>query len=102
MKAEDIKLDDNSRYKLVDIGADGDILYTKLPDEVVIDISDPLAIHTCSKGETYENISFKYYGTVKLYWVILYANNIIDPFKELENGDILYIPRRRNIPEIKS
>lgn len=100
MKPEDIKLDENSRYKSVEKGVDGDIIYTKLPDEVIIDISDPLAIHTCSLGDTYESISYKYYGTVKLYWAILYANNIIDPFEELKSGTTLYIPRRRNIPEV--
>lgn len=101
MEVKDIKFDDNSRYRNLPVQEGGDIGYSELPDIVEISIEDPLAIHTASVGETWEILSYKYYGTTKLYWAILYANNIIDPFVELQHGDVIYIPRRRDIPEVK-
>lgn len=98
---DNIVLDDYSRYRKLPIQQEGDISYSELPDEVSISIEDPLAVHECVLGDRLELISYKYYGTTKLYWAIAYANNIIDPLVELENGDILYIPRRRDIPEVK-
>lgn len=37
-------------------------------------------------------ISLKVYGTLKLWWFILMANDIIDPFMGLELGQTLVIP----------
>ena len=71
-----------------------------LPDVVNVNKSDPLAIHICELGDTIENISYKYYGTTKLFWVILYCNDIVDPFIELQTGDRIVIPNRLNIPNI--
>ena len=43
-------------------------------------------------------ISFKYYGTVKLWWAIAVANDIQNPFEKIEKGTILRIPIIANIP----
>jgi len=37
-------------------------------------------------------ISYKMYKTPGLYWVILYMNNIIDPFEDMYPGMLLRIP----------
>lgn len=33
-------------------------------------------------GDTPENIAHRYYGDVYRYWLVLYSNNIIDPYSE--------------------
>ena len=37
-------------------------------------------------------ISYEAYDTTELWWLILIANNIIDPFEELYEGRIIDIP----------
>lgn len=37
-------------------------------------------------------ISYKIYGTVRYWWVILLANNIQNPFTGISVGDILKLP----------
>ena len=37
-------------------------------------------------------LSYKFYGTPKLYWVILWLNNISDPFEGMYPGMLLRIP----------
>lgn len=39
-------------------------------------------------------ISYKIYRTTSLWWLILMANEIIDPFKDLYLGRVLKIPPR--------
>lgn len=42
-------------------------------------------------------ISLMFYGTEQLYWVIAYANQLIDPFAETVVGLKLRIPDRENL-----
>ena len=44
-------------------------------------------------------ISLKFYGTEQLYWVIAWANDMIDPFAETYRGRRLRIPDRENVFE---
>jgi hypothetical protein len=37
-------------------------------------------------------ISYKNYGTVNYWWIILFINGIADPFYDMHVGDILIIP----------
>jgi nucleoid-associated protein YgaU len=39
----------------------------------------------------WDNISFKYYGTPNLWWVICMMNNITNPFEEINPGDNIKI-----------
>lgn len=39
-----------------------------------------------------DTISYKNYGTVRYWWLILYVNGIGDPFSELTLGQLLQIP----------
>lgn len=41
--------------------------------------------HQLSVKDTLESISLTYYNTTKLWWLILVANDIIDPFDFLQN-----------------
>lgn len=42
-------------------------------------------------------ISYKAYGTVQFWWVIMTVNGITNPFTDLEVGDILEIPSKLDI-----
>lgn len=42
-------------------------------------------------------ISYKAYGSVEFFWVILLVNSIEDPFSELTPGLILTIPHKLDI-----
>ena len=48
--------------------------------------------HTVVEGETLQNIAFKYYGDSGLWYLISEANNILNPFEELTDGQIIRIP----------
>lgn len=43
-------------------------------------------------SDTWTNISFKFYNTIKLWWLICKFNNVKNPFTELTAGKILKIP----------
>lgn len=49
-----------------------------------------------TKGEQFnpDLIAFNEYGDESLYWVILMANNILDPFSELYAGKTIRIPSK--------
>jgi hypothetical protein len=44
-----------------------------------------------------DNISYMYYKTPHLYWVILRINDIVDPFEEMYGGMILRIPQIQRV-----
>ncbi len=48
--------------------------------------------HTVKDGETLQNIAFRYYGDSGKWYLIAEANNILNPFQELEPYQILRIP----------
>jgi hypothetical protein len=48
-------------------------------------------IHTFREGDYWTKLASKYYGNKKLWWVILVANNIINPLKLPETGTELKI-----------
>jgi len=54
-----------------------------------------------------ENISWyelsqQFYGTTRLWWTILIANNIINPFTDIKTGDKIKIFKKQVISEILS
>jgi len=48
--------------------------------------------HTVLDGETLQNIAYRYYGDSGRWYLIAEANNILNPFQELEPYQILRIP----------
>ena len=44
------------------------------------------------ESDSWTNISYKFYGTVKLWWLICRFNNVKNPFNELKAGKIIKIP----------
>lgn len=51
---------------------------------------------------SWTNLSYKIYGTIKLWWVICLANGIINPIEFPENGAKLKIIRPEYVREILS
>ena len=48
--------------------------------------------HTVKDGETLQHIAFRYYGDSGKWYIIAEANKILNPFKELEMGNLIRIP----------
>lgn len=44
-------------------------------------------------------LAYKFYGNAKYYWMIGYANNIVDPLQPIKKGTTVRIP---NISEVSS
>lgn len=51
---------------------------------------------------TWTNLSYKVYGTIKLWWIICLTNNIINPTQYPEGGAKLKIIRPEYVREILS
>jgi len=45
-------------------------------------------------------ISYKYYGVEEYWWIIALANDIFDPFSDLDPGDYIRIPDQNTVYEI--
>ena len=54
----------------------------------------PATLYTISENEVgrLDNLAYKFYGNVNLWWVIAYANNIKNSFEDMSPGDVLQIP----------
>lgn len=50
------------------------------------------SIYEIKYGDSWTNISYKFYGTIKLWWLICKFNDVKDPFEELLQGSFLKIP----------
>jgi len=50
-------------------------------------------------GDSYTKVSYKYYGTVELWWLICIVNKINNPFSKINPGFKLYLlkPQYTNI-----
>jgi len=48
-------------------------------------------LYEVQNDDWWENISFKYYGTPDLWWIIALVNEVMNPFEHLEDGMNLYI-----------
>ena len=61
-------------------------------DTLELPIYDDHKIHTVLPDQTLQNIAWQYYGDSGLWYVIALANQIFDPFTEVNQGDKLIIP----------
>lgn len=69
---------------------EGDYSLETRPPRICISPDD--VQHTVLEGETLQNIAFRYYGDSGKWYIIAEANNIMNPFEELHDGQILTIP----------
>jgi len=49
----------------------------------------------------WETISYKYYNDIDIWWLICLSNNILNPFEEINEGNILTILLPHYIPYIQ-
>lgn len=79
-----VRLVDEDGRDYIEMLTDEDMYVPESPDDI---------IHEVKPGEEgrLDLISYKYYNTPGLYWVICYANNIDDPM-DVKAGTILRIP----------
>lgn len=92
------RLDNTSQLKLFNLLQDinGDILFNvfnayQLSSEVID--SSFFEVYEIENDDWWDNISFRFYGTSYLWWVIALTNNIHNPFEEIEAGKLIYILR---------
>lgn len=82
----------NTKVKTDDFVAPGRVRYERWrpPD---IDMTE-YDIYTVGQSDLNrpDLIAHKMYGDVSLWWVIMYVNNIFDPFRDLCPGMVLKVP----------
>jgi hypothetical protein len=42
-------------------------------------------------------ISYKLYDSVDYWWLIMYVNDIVDPWNELEENDVIKVPNSQDV-----
>jgi LysM repeat protein len=57
-------------------------------------------IYMIREGDTWPLISYKTYGDIKLWWIITYMNNIINPITSLKPGNTIKLPKKLLAEEI--
>lgn len=89
----------DSRYRFLDVLELED---RKLTYETMENIEFPSTnkdkYHEVKTEETnrLDKIAYRYYRNPTLWWVIAYANDILDPF-QLERGELLRIPAKSSV-----
>lgn len=56
--------------------------------------------HLWSGTDNFYHLSYQYYNTTRLWWVILIANNIINPFDDIQPGTKLKILKQPVVSQI--
>lgn len=98
------KLDNYNFANLFNVVNKGKNSYFNLCRSIYFNVDniDPslIDIYEIAEGDTWTNISYRYFGTIKLWWLICKFNNIKNPFKELETGKFLKIPTKELMESI--
>lgn len=82
-----------SRYYVDRAINNGENLYYEFHNEVDIKSLDYITFKVDSKDHTLPAIAYKYYNNQLYWWILAYANDIIDPSKSLEIGSTIKVPR---------
>lgn len=95
------RLRNTSQLKLFNIlkDSDGDKFMNifrsfSLNEDILADAAT-FDTYEVSNDDWWENISYEYYGTPFLWWVIALVNEVVNPFEELEEGDNIRILREQ-------
>ena len=62
-----------------------------------VDDSTIYTLYTVVNGDTLDSIALRFYNNPTLFWVICSFNRILDPFKDLEVGTTIKVPKLSNI-----
>ena len=74
--------DEQSRY----------FMGTFTPEKITAHPTDRLYVLEAGDVARPDLISYKFYGTTKFYWILMWINDILDPFEEMYPGMLLRIP----------
>lgn len=93
-------LDNNSILNMFDILQDSDnnylinIFKSYILDDRLLENPDLFHLYTIKNDDWWDQISYKYYGTPKLWWLITMVNRINNPFEDYNETDIIKILKR--------
>ena len=73
----------------------------QLSTKAWLDDVDSHEKYIVQEGDTYDLIALKFYNNPTYYWIICDYNHIVDPFRKLEVGTVLYIPTLGNSLKFK-
>lgn len=96
---KDVSFLDNYNFaNLFNVVNKGEKSYFNLCRSIYFNIEDIspdlITIYEVAEGDTWTNISYRNFGTIKLWWLICKFNNIKNPFEEIEAGKFIKIPSK--------
>ena len=50
--------------------------------------------HNAEADEWWDNISYKYYDTTALWWLVCFMNDTVNPYEEIDEGQQIKVLRR--------
>ena len=97
---KDVSFLDNYNFaNLFNVVNKGEKSYFNLCRSIYFDIEDIspdlITVYEVAEGDTWTNISYRNFGTIKLWWLICKFNNIKNPFEEIEAGKIIKISSKQ-------
>lgn len=95
-----INLDNNSILNMFNILQDAEgnylinIFKSYILDENLLNNPDIFHMYSIKNEDWWDSISFKYYGTPKLWWLITLINEVHNPFEDYNETDMIKILKR--------
>ena len=59
-----------------------------------------VTVHSVEPNDTYTKISYKYYDTIDLWWLVCKMNNVVNPFEQLQTGTLLKILNKQYVQKM--
>ncbi len=99
------KLDNYDYANLFNVINKGEKSYFNLCKNIYFDntqylTSNDVEFYTIIDDDSWSSISYKFYRTYKLWWLICKFNNITNPFYELTPGKEIKIPSKEMVDSI--
>ena len=96
---KDVSFLDNYNFaNLFNVVNKGEKSYFNLCRSIYFDIEDIspdlITVYEVAEGDTWTNISYRNFGTIKLWWLICKFNNIKNQFEKIEDEKIIKIPSK--------
>ncbi len=90
---------------IFDIAYDGNYYFYNISVSLFLKDYNNLApsyfkYYRVEEGDTWTNLSFSFYDTIELWWIICKVNNIVNPMDMPKEGDMLKILDKRIVKQI--
>lgn len=91
-------------FNVVDLDKKSYYNITKTINFINIDkiSSSAYMLYQVLDNDTWTNLSFKFYNTYKLWWLLCKFNNIQNPFTDLTAGKLIKVPTQKLVQNILS